>query len=101
MSTKLIKIIGYVAGLGTLVTGTVINQILSAFYVPQPYITVTISVFGGVVTLATLIYSSIKNAPPDGTEPVYAPTGVSPTVGILTSKGSAASAPVNLVDPPK
>lgn len=92
-TSDLLRIIGYVAGLGTLVTGQIITQILSAFYVPQPYITVTISVAGGIITLATLIYSVVTKAVPAGYTPVLTPEAT-PQADTLTTKAAVkASAP--------
>jgi flagellar motor component MotA len=93
----ILRIAGYIAGMGSLLTGQVINQILTAFYVPAPYITVTISVIGGIITLATLVYSVVVKAVPNGYSTVITPTTDNPgtpeaLAGNITTKAAVTAA---------
>lgn len=84
------RIIGVVAGLGTIVTGQVVTQILTMFYVPSPYITIATSVIGGIITLATLVNFIISKSVPNDFNTVISPI-TDPTPASITTKTSLAA----------
>ena len=79
MNAKVVlRICGYVIGMGGLLSAQVVSAIISPYGASQNAVTHTLAIVGSIVTLATLIKGVIDTATPQGYSQVITPNPTTP-----------------------
>lgn len=88
MSTAaIIRICGYVIGVGSMLTGQIISALISPYGASQNTVTHVLAIVGSFVTLATLIKGVIDTMIPQGYSNVITPSTPAPPAAAASSVG--------------